>query len=350
MDRAKHAEMNLTGGLAAIREMFAYTRSDEESDPVVRCLLKGCLALFHADGAALFLGGRPLTKYYLTRYRSERSLTKVGRTVLPDPGRLVDRALKEARPFVHSLSADEASFDAGRFDAGRDGIPGITDPRQLLVAPLESTPPAIGCIVLAFEEALQDAQFILADLAQMASVGLQALEQQSSFERLRRLSTTDDLTGAYNYRYLLDSVRREIKRASRFQQVFSFLMVDVDHLKEYNDVHGHLAGSQLLTAFSGIVQAQLRAVDTLAKYGGDEFGVILPQTDKGGAKIVAERIRSAVESHRFAGEVRKITASVGVSSYPDDGEDVESLLGHSDKALYRAKNKGRNRICVVGED
>ncbi len=345
MAEAGHVDMNLTGALAAVREMFAYSRSEEEPDPVVRSLLKASLALFRADGGALFLGGRPVTKYFLTRHRFERSSAKVGRTALPDPGHLVAKAIREAKPFALALPADPALFDPGR-----DGVPGVANPGHLLVAPLENTAPAIGCLILVFEEDLSDPQFALTDLSQLASVGLQALEQQSSFERLRKLSTTDDLTGAHNYRYLLDAVRREIKRANRFQQIFSFLMVDIDHLKEYNDLHGHLAGSRLLTAFSGIVQAQLRAVDTLAKYGGDEFGVILPQTDKRGASIVAERIRTAVESHPFAGEVRKITASVGVSSYPEDGEEVEVLLGQADEALYRAKNKGRNRICVVGED
>ncbi len=345
MGRPKHLEMNLAGGLAALGEMFAYSRSEEEPDLVIRSFLKACLAIFPADGAALFLGGPPLSKFSLTRHRVERPSGRLARTAVPDPGDLVETVLREARPATLYVPRDRTAFDPAR-----DGVPGVSNPTRVLLVPLENTPPAIGCLILVSEEDMPDPEAALADLTRLVSIGLQALEQQSSFERLRTLSTTDDLTGVYNYRYLLDSLRREIKRAGRFQQVFSFLMVDIDHLKEYNDLHGHLAGSRLLTAFSGIVQAQLRAVDTLAKYGGDEFGIILPQTDKKGARIVAERIRASIESHRFSGEVRKITASAGLSSYPEDGKEVETLLGRADEALYRAKNSGRNRTCAVGDE
>jgi diguanylate cyclase (GGDEF)-like protein len=336
---------DLGKGLRAIREMFAPVGSDDQPERVARAALGACHALFSASGAVLLLGGKPITKYFMTRDRYENAGEGgMGRTSLLEPRGLTVQAIEKSMALSFQLPAESEIYDPAA-----DGVPGVSKPRQILAAPMASSTPAPGCLALVFEEPLAEAQETLQQLTGLAETIQLALEQQSSLQRLRKLSTTDDLTGAYNYRYLLDGLRREIQRASRFKQVFSFMMLDVDHLKEYNDLHGHLAGSRLLASFSQIVQSHLRAVDTLAKYGGDEFGVILPQTGKEGARVVADRIRAAIEAHPFPGETRKITTSLGVASFPEDGDDVEGLLGKADEALYRAKDAGRNRVCLVGE-
>ncbi|MCK4547780.1 MAG: GGDEF domain-containing protein [Candidatus Eisenbacteria sp.] len=345
---ALDTHIDLAKGLPAIRDMFASVQPDDNPDRIARALLRTCHALFCASAAALVVDGKPVTRYTMTRDQYKLGpQAEAGWTTLPERRGLAVRAMDEAVSLAFPPAGGKEDEDA---DWDADGLPGVSQPHHILAAPLTATAPAPGSLILLFEQPLPDANAVLDNLARLAEMAQLAFQQQLTLRRLRKLSTTDDLTGAYNYRYLLDSLGREIKRAHRFKQVLSFVMLDVDHLKEYNDVHGHLAGSRLLTSFAQIVQSQLRAVDTLAKYGGDEFGVILPQTAKGGAKIVAERIRAAVESHHFPGEKRKITASLGVASFPEDGEVVETLLGRADEALYRAKNLGRNRVCLVGEE
>ena len=172
-----------------------------------------------------------------------------------------------------------------------------------------------------------------------------ALENVRLSESLERLAVTDDLTQVYTYRFLKSALRREIKRAGRFAQKLSIVMLDVDNLKTYNDKHGHLRGSHLLREMAGLLAGQVRSFDLVAKYGGDEFTAILPQTDREGARVVAERMRAAVEKHAFplVGP-GVITVSAGIGVFPTDGDDVASLIQAADHALYTAKRAGRNRV------
>jgi diguanylate cyclase (GGDEF)-like protein len=177
-----------------------------------------------------------------------------------------------------------------------------------------------------------------------------ALKNAREFERTQTLSITDGLTGAYNYRFLIHALRKEIGRSERFGDEFSIIMLDVDGLKEYNDVHGHLRGSGVIRSVAHIVSDKLRSIDMLCKYGGDEFVVILPRTSMEGAARAAERIRGAIDSRRFVGEevTGSITASMGIASFPEDGATVEELISSADKALYRAKRHGRNLVWLSG--
>jgi diguanylate cyclase (GGDEF)-like protein len=185
-------------------------------------------------------------------------------------------------------------------------------------------------------------------LARQAGI---AIRNAREFERTQTLSITDGLTGSYNYRFLVDTLRKEIGRASRFAEEFSIIMLDVDGLKEYNDAHGHLRGSAVIRSVAQIVSQKLRSIDMLCKYGGDEFVVVLPRTKKQGAALAAERIRAAIDKHRFPGEnvTGNITASMGIASFPGDGGSVEDLISSADKALYRAKRHGRNQVWISGK-
>ena len=177
-----------------------------------------------------------------------------------------------------------------------------------------------------------------------------AIKNAEEFERTHTLSITDGLTGAYNYRFLIDAIAKEINRAQRFSEVFSIVMLDVDGLKEYNDVHGHLGGSDVIKRVSSIAAGCLRSVDMLCKYGGDEFVIVLPRTAKKGAAIAAERLRKAIERHCFPGEevTGEITSSLGIASYPEDGITVQELISRADQALYSAKRHGRNKVWLSG--
>jgi diguanylate cyclase (GGDEF)-like protein len=184
----------------------------------------------------------------------------------------------------------------------------------------------------------------------IAAWGALVLQNMRLAESLAKLAVTDDLTQVYNFRFLKTALRREIKRAGRFRQQLSLVMIDVDNLKSYNDRNGHMRGSLLLRELAGLFAKQLRSFDLVAKYGGDEFTLILPQTDPEGAAVVAERMRAAVSSHTFPlAAPGSITVSLGVATFPEDGTDPIGLIQAADRALYLAKRRGRNRVESVRE-
>lgn len=163
-------------------------------------------------------------------------------------------------------------------------------------------------------------------------------------EKLELLSITDGLTGLYNRRLLMDRLTAEVGRAERHNHHFALLMVDVDHFKQYNDAQGHLAGDDVLKRVAAILREATREVDTAARFGGEEFAVLLPETGADGASEVAERIRTRIAAEQFAGAAPAVTVSVGVAQFPDHGGTPEEVIANADAALYEAKSKGRNRV------
>jgi diguanylate cyclase (GGDEF)-like protein len=166
-----------------------------------------------------------------------------------------------------------------------------------------------------------------------------------ALNKAKLFSETDPLTGLYNLRAFNVMVDRAFNQAVRHSRPMSLIMIDSDNLKYINDTFGHEAGNRLLRQIVAGVKAQLRATDVLARYGGDEFVVLLPETDARGAREVAERIRCSVEATGFTARnsIVPTTVSVGVASYPEDGGDLSILLDKADKAMYRSKQEGRNR-------
>ena len=161
-------------------------------------------------------------------------------------------------------------------------------------------------------------------------------------DALERLSVTDQLTGLYNRRRLMETLDTEAERSQRGAGPFSVLMVDVDHFKKYNDTHGHQAGDEVLTRVAGVLREVTRQVDCAARYGGEEFLVLLPQTAIEGATEVAERLRTRVSATAVNEE--SVTVSVGVAEFPKNGDTAQSVIAAADAALYRAKADGRDRV------
>ncbi len=156
----------------------------------------------------------------------------------------------------------------------------------------------------------------------------------------------DGLTGVYNHRYFQEQLRRELRRAQRYKRHLALLLLDLDRFKLYNDGFGHRQGDQMLKDVADFFQNAKRESDTVARYGGDEFAVILPETDQAAAVALAQRLREEFAARRFGDPDHglHVTISLGVAAFPQDAHEAEELIERADQALYRAKRAGRN--CV----
>jgi len=159
-------------------------------------------------------------------------------------------------------------------------------------------------------------------------------ERKLAEEKVQLLAVTDPLTGLGNYRRLAEALDAEVKRTGRTGRPFAVLLLDLDQLKKINDRYGHLIGSQALCRFADVLRVDCRAIDTAARYGGDEFVVILPETTAVEAKLVASRIRRRLAADSLE---PRLSASIGVAVYPEDGETIEALLRTADRELYGMK-------------
>ena len=170
-------------------------------------------------------------------------------------------------------------------------------------------------------------------------------------ETLVRLAAKDGLTGLYNHAYIKERLKQEIYRCQRYQHPLSLLMIDIDDFKSLNDNYGHVVGDRVLKALSMLLHELVRPSDIIGRYGGEEFLVILPQTNSENSLAVAERIRENIESNKFEvhpskNKISKVTVSIGLCAYPDHGKTSEDLIAFADESLYAAKKEGKNRVTI----
>ncbi len=174
-------------------------------------------------------------------------------------------------------------------------------------------------------------------------------ERTRMMEKLQKLATTDGLTKLYNSRSFYSQLELEVDRFNRYKHPLSLLLLDIDNFKEFNDTYGHLEGDKVLVRFSQIIKDCLRTNDSAYRYGGEEFTVILPETDGDKAKTVAQRIRSTLEAENFTpipDQFEKITISIGVTQYFPK-EELSAFIRRADQAMYFSKQNGRNRVTVL---
>lgn len=234
-------------------------------------------------------------------------------------------------------------------DADAARCPHVSAPGQAGVAtaciPLSAQGVQLGLLYLSDDDAGFLARIdIIEAVAEQLSM---ALSNLSLRERLRLQSIREPLTGLFNRRYLEESATREIARCARRQLPLSLMMLDIDHFKAFNDVHGHAGGDALLAQFGKLLQEHSRGEDIACRYGGEEFTLILPEAGIEAALQRAQAIRAAAGKMRvqhLGRELPQVTVSIGVAAFPGDGDSPESLLRVADEALYRAKHNGRNRV------
>ncbi|MFQ6007351.1 MAG: sensor domain-containing diguanylate cyclase [Candidatus Zixiibacteriota bacterium] len=231
-----------------------------------------------------------------------------------------------------------------------DYLPLSEKARSIMLVPMTSHGQSIGVLAAESNKADQFTERDVQMLSIVARSAALALENAELHKKTEGLTIIDELTEAYNYRYFIQKLQEEKRRALRYDLPLSLIMVDIDWFKKLNDTHGHEAGNLVLKQLSRIIKSCIRDVDVFARYGGEEFVVILPQTSQREAVVLGERIRERVENTLIdVGKTDKlrITVSVGVSSYPENGKSQEELVTVADQALYRAKGEGRNLVCVI---
>lgn len=168
------------------------------------------------------------------------------------------------------------------------------------------------------------------------------------YKKVQELSITDSLTQLFSRRHFLDRLKEELRRSRKFKLCFSFFMIDIDKFKNCNDKYGHLVGDAILREVSKTIKESLRQIDFVGRYGGEELAVVLAETNKQQALFVAERLRHEIELKRIKvyDEELKVTISIGVATFSGDGEDTTEIIEAADKALYMAKQAGRNKVCA----
>jgi diguanylate cyclase (GGDEF)-like protein len=226
-------------------------------------------------------------------------------------------------------------------DRDRKGAASLLDHSLFIVASLNVVCHASA----AFSRQLFDGPFFLAELSKTFSYVVMLsgalLDQARLFEQVRSMAVTDPLTGLSNYRRLLSVLEAELDRSRRTQRPFSVVLLDMDGLKVINDQYGHLTGSRALVRIGKILRNHSRAIDTAARYGGDEFALVLPEAGKDIASRVVSRVRERLSSEA---EHPALSVSAGVAAFPEDGDTPEKLLGAADRALYAMKHHGRSGV------
>ncbi len=328
----------LQNGLARLGESLA---SSHDLDRILHVVLESAIASTRATGGMVML---------LTPSRDELVLAASHGVDVP-----LDLRLSVGQG-VTGRVAETGEPLRGRVGHGPGELwpmPGEPTATSCIGVPLKSSGQVIGVLDLFGSEL--PGGFDDNDLATMrtfASQATVAVDNVLLHEEAQRLSITDGLTGLWNYRYFTMTVTKEIERASRFGRPLSLLMLDLDHFKEVNDSYGHQRGDAVLVELAGRIRAEARDVDTVARYGGEEIVVVLPETDEAGARQAAERICAAVRRKPF-GEAGtpaiQLTVSAGVAVYPRHGVSASQLLAAADAALYEAKHAGRDTWRVSRE-
>lgn len=223
--------------------------------------------------------------------------------------------------------------------------------RSLMCVPIKSQGRVIG--VLEVVNKVTGEPFTKEDLdllMRLIDYAALAIERTSLYQKMAELVVTDDLTKLFNTRYLNRTIDIEIQRSNRYHTSISLIFIDVDYFKNINDQYGHLVGSKMLVEMGQLIIKSLRSIDIVARYGGDEFVVVMPQTSPKAAAQIAERLRRSVEQNVFLkkeGYALKMTASFGVASYPESAKSKEDLLHLADEAMYRVKYTTRNGVYAI---
>lgn len=225
---------------------------------------------------------------------------------------------------------------------------------SILCVPIINKRRTIG--VLEMVNKIQGAPFDTKDrdlLIKLVDQAAIAIERSHLYQKMSDLAITDDLTKLFNFRHLDQTLDLEIKRCQRYGSAVSLIFLDMDYFKLVNDRHGHLMGSKVLIEVAQILSGNLRDIDIIARYGGDEFVVVLPETDVKTTHIISQRLQEAIRDHDFLNDEGlkiNLTASFGIAGFPVHARTKKDLILLADQAMYQAKYAGRDRICIANPE
>ncbi len=352
--RAEELSLVVERILARRRLLLENERLREAVDTLEACqTLMRCL-----DPGEVYAVALDLVLHSLGR---ERGLALFRRTSIPSSDGAAFRGFDEpAARALRGALVDDKGFDLESFDDTRivskspvheslaeAGV--VCD--DALIVPLRGREREAG-VMWVFAEGRDFGADDIERTRIIASYAEVALHNAERYYQAKERAFIDDVTEVYNARFLLQASEHEVQRAARYEKPLSVLFLDLDRFKLVNDQYGHLIGSQTLRKLSQVLSSCIRQIDTLARYGGDEFTILLIDTTHEAGLAVAERIRRTVAETPFEGEGGEpihLTISVGVSTFPGHGRDRTELLDKADKAMYRAKSHGRNCVCSAAE-
>ncbi len=276
-------------------------------------------------------------EYFLEKKEEDRNIlkTKISTVKINTKDKKIIEKIKQIKePFFISQNKREPKSISLDFELENN---------SLLAIPLFSERKIMGILVitdLPYEKYFNILIFSVQFALQLKKVSL--------YEKIHELAIKDELTGVLSRRHFLQRFGEEFRRSAKHRLSLSFLMLDIDHFKKHNDKYGHLVGDRLLKKISDIIIDTVREVDLVGRFGGEEFAVVLPDTNLEGTKLVANRIREEIESNSFKiyDETINITVSLGACLYPENTSFFDDLINYADMALYRAKHEGRNRVCL----
>jgi len=330
-------------GLRKIVEVAKAAVSTLELEVVLQTILQSCMEVMDMPAGSVALYDEADRRVTLAAHAglSDKLVGKDRWRV--KQGGLTHRILEEGQLFIV-----EDTFDAPFFNnplAMEEGI------RSLIAVPLKIGAKIVGILYVDDFQPRTFPEYRLSMLRVLSSIAAMCVDNARLHFRTRKLACTDGLTGLYNHRQFKEFFEREMSRANRLSRPLSLAMLDIDDFKSFNDVYGHAIGDQVLVSVAEIINQHLRSADLPCRYGGEEFAIILPDTDQDEAIVVAERLRRVIEEESVKGlsdEIKQgITVSIGLASYPKDGRKMEFLLKVADDLLYGAKRLGKNKVYNV---
>jgi len=317
--------------------------SSLDIDTILQTILEKIAAYFHPTTWALLMLDNERGELFYS-VAVGQGCDSVNALKLKSGQSLAQWVIDNGEPIVISDVNQDARIDAG----SKDDF--FIDPCSVVCIPVRTAGKVLGLMELVNSDMqiYSRGEMLLQALADYAAI---AIENARAMQRIQELSITDDCTGLYNARHLSTVLAEEVPRSQRFGYEFSVLFLDLDHFKRINDEYGHLNGSKLLAQFGRHLRENLRLVDAAFRYGGDEFVVLLPQTNKDAAILVARRLVATFSTARWLaieGAPIAMSASIGIATYPQDGSTSQAIVQRADEMMYRVKQSGRNNIAIAG--
>jgi diguanylate cyclase (GGDEF)-like protein len=330
--RLRSMERRRADQLEAINAIARHTTAVLDLDELLGVVCDLLLEWFRVDQVTVLMVEGDALRIRAHEGRLTPSLA-MGAMLSPGVG-LAARALASGRSIIENNVTEVDGY-----------VPGFVETQSEICVPLIFLGEKLG--VLALDASRKDA-FDIEDrqpLESVADICAAAIQNANNFNRMKQLAYVDGLTGIHNRRFFEMRIVEELERAVRFQGRLSMIMVDIDNFKKLNDEFGHLLGDEILRSVASILKQQLRRMDMVCRYGGDEFAILVPETTGENAIRVAEKLRRHVETHPFPGVPRPVTISCGVAAYPTHGPSRDDVVAAADGALYSAKQAGRNRAA-----